>query len=74
MINHKNFCRSLAKNGGTITLPSNDQPSIGAFSIGKEGSVSGAPWERFGSELSKEASFVRGGEGMGGAPMQHSSQ
>ena len=43
MINHKNFCRSLAKKGGTITLPlsSNDQPSIGAFSIGKEGSALG---------------------------------
>ena len=36
----------MAKKGGTITLSSNDQPSIGAFSIGKEGSASGAPWER----------------------------
>ena len=32
--------------GGTITLSSNDQASIGDFSIGKEGSASGAPWER----------------------------
>ena len=46
MINHKNFCRSLAKKGGTITLSLNDQPNIGAFSIGKEGSVLGVPWER----------------------------
>ena len=45
MINHKNFCRSLAKKGGTITLSLNYQPSIGAFSIGKEGNASGAPWE-----------------------------
>lgn len=54
MINHKNFYRSLAKKGGTITLSSNDQPSIGAFSIGNEGSASGAcsqNWESFGSEL-----------------------
>ena len=53
MINHKNFCRSLAKKGGTITLSSNDQPSIGAFSIVKEGSALGAFWEQAfeGSEL-----------------------
>ena len=47
---------SLEKKGGTITLSSNDQPSIGAFSIGKEGSALGAcsqNWERAseGSEL-----------------------
>ena len=60
MINHKNFCKSLAKKGGTITLSSNDLPSIGAFNIGKEGSALGAcsqNWERFGSELLKEVSF-----------------
>ena len=52
MINHKNFCRSLTKKGGTITLSLNDQPSIGAFSIGEVGSASGVcsqNWERFGS-------------------------
>ena len=42
MINHNSFYRSLAKKGGTITLSSNDQPSIGAFSIGKEGNALGA--------------------------------
>ena len=56
MINHKFFCRSLAKKGGTITLSLNDQPSIGAFSIGNEGSTLGVcsqNWERAseGSEL-----------------------
>ena len=59
MINHKNFCTSLAKKGGTITLSLNDQPSIGAFSIGKEGSALGAcsqNWECFVSELPKEVS------------------
>ena len=43
MMNHNNFYRSLAKKGGTITLLSNDQPTIGAFSIGEVGSVSGVP-------------------------------
>ena len=68
MINHKNFCRSLAKKGGTITLALNDQSSIGAFSIGNEGSASGAcsqNWERFWSELPKKASFGSGSEGVG---------
>ena len=46
MINHKNFCRSLAKKGATMTLSLNDQPSIGAFSIGNEVSALGAFWER----------------------------
>ena len=46
MISHNNFYRSLAKKGGTITLPSNDQPSIGAFSIGEVGSASIEFWER----------------------------
>ena len=46
---------SLAK-GGTITLSSNDQPSIGDFRIGNEGSASRAccqKWELAskGSEL-----------------------
>ena len=41
MINHNSFYRSLAKKGGTITLSSNYQPSIGDFSIEKEGSTSG---------------------------------
>ena len=49
MINHNIFYRSLAKKGGTITLSSNDQPSIGAFSIEKEGSILRVPWEHFGS-------------------------
>ena len=39
MIDHNSFYRSLAKKGGTITLPSNDQPIIGAFSIGEVGSA-----------------------------------
>lgn len=72
MINHNYFYMSLAMKGGTITLSSNDQPSIGAFSIGEVGSASGSPWERFGSELPKEASFGSGSEGVGGAPTQHS--
>ena len=42
MINQKKFCRSLEKEGGTIILSWNDQPSIGGFSIGKEGSALGA--------------------------------
>ena len=56
MINHKSFYRSLAKKGGTITLSSNDQPSIGSFSIGEVGSALGAcsqNWERFGSDIQK---------------------
>ena len=40
----------------------NDQPSIGVFSIGKERSGSGVPWERFGSES----------KGVGGTPTHHS--
>ena len=42
MIIHKKICRILAKKGGTITLSLNDQHSIGAFSVGKEGSALGA--------------------------------
>ena len=75
MNNHNNFCKSLAKKGGTITLSSNDQPCIGAFSIGKEGSASGALWEhapKTGSVLG--ASFVSGSNGVGGAPTQHRIQ
>ena len=63
MINHKKTYTSLAKKGGTITLSSNDQPSIGAFRIGKVGSALGAcsqNWERFGSELQERE---RGGGG-----------
>ena len=48
MINHNSFYGSLAKKEGTITLSSNDQPSIG-----EEGNASGVRsqnWERFGSE------------------------
>ena len=56
MINHKNFCRSLAKKGGTITLSSNDQPSIGDFSIGKEGSASGVCSQNW--ELAFEGSKI----------------
>ena len=41
MINHNNFYRSLAKKGGTLTLSSNYQPSIGEV-----GSASGVLWER----------------------------
>ena len=41
MINHRNICRILAKEGGTKTLSCNDQPSIGGFIIGKEGSALG---------------------------------
>ena len=57
-----------------MTLSSNDQPGIRAFSIGKEGSALGAcsqNWERFGSELPNEASFGSGSKGVGGAPTQH---
>ena len=75
MINDKNFCRSLAKKGVTITLSSNDQPSIGALSIGKVESALGVcsqNWERFGTELPKEASFESGSEGVGSATTQHS--
>ena len=39
MINHNSFYRSLVKKGGAITLSSNDQPSIGALSMGEVGSV-----------------------------------
>ena len=42
MINHKNFCRILAEKVGTITLSSNDQPRIRAFSIREVGSALGA--------------------------------
>ena len=68
MINHNNFYMSLEKKGGSITLSSNDQPSIGAFSIGKEGSASGAPWERVPkTESILGASFGSGSKGVGRA-------
>ena len=71
MINHKNFCRSLAKKGGTITLSLNDQPSIGAFSIGKEGSALGAcsqNWEHFGASFQRKRASGAGARGVGKAP------
>ena len=60
MMNHKNLCKNLTRKGGTITFSSNDQPSIRAFSIGKEGSVSRASWERFGRELREREQGGRG--------------
>ena len=72
MMNHNNFYRSLAKKGGTITLLSNDQPSIGAFSIGEVGSISGAPRECapktrivLGANFRKERDLGAGARGWG---------
>ena len=75
MINHKKSCRSLAKKGGTITLSLNDQPSIGAFSIGKEGSALRAPWERahkngsiLGASFRRKRASRAGAKGQGELP------
>ena len=45
MINHNSFYRSLAKKGDTITLSSNDQPSIGE--VGSASGVHSQNWEHF---------------------------
>ena len=60
---------SFAKKGGTITLSSNDQPSIGE--VQNALGACSQKWEHFGSEIPKVARFGSGSKGGGGTPLQH---